>query len=156
MQQWTKRIELAIWLPLETRRRVHKDNFFWTSEYYVTLSLYENQGLSRSHGWMGSGEAPRRNLYPDTWSPRKFATNRRPFVNYAFKFRSLIFLERNRLINSLFLDLLGGGKDDLRFAIFLPSLLFVWIKLIEQREGYFERYSWRRTITWINYELFRG
>lgn len=153
MQQWTKRIELAIWLPLEARRRVHRDNFFWTSEYYVTLSLYENQGLSRSHGWMGSGEAPRRNLYPDTWSPRKFATNRRPFVNYAFKFRSVIFLKES--LDKQFIPW-SSWRRKRRSSIFLPSLLFVWIKLIEQREGYFERYSWRRTITWINYELFRG
>lgn len=55
MQQQTKRTE--------ARHRVHRDNFFWTSEYYVTLSPYENQGRSQD----GSrGEAPRRNLYPDT------------------------------------------------------------------------------------------
>lgn len=70
-------------------RHNHRDNFFSILRYHIPVR-------KKSRSQDGSrGEAPRRNLHPDTWSPRKFATNIRTIRKLCLQVSLGCFLKGN-------------------------------------------------------------
>lgn len=70
-------------------RHNHRDNFFSILRYHIPVR-------KKSRSQDGSrGEAPRRNLHPDTWSPRKFATNIRTICKLCLQVSLGCFLKGN-------------------------------------------------------------